>query len=111
MSRSRCVERRNCAGRPRKFWPLRHVGCAMKGLLRNRHRLRGLLPQRLRELALELAQGRGRRRRWDALPGVERVPAAGQLVLTLDDGPDPDATPAVLDALACSGERATFFIL
>lgn len=81
----------------------------MKGLLRNRHRLRGLLPRRVRELGYAL--GRGRRRRWDARPGVERVPATGQLVLTLDDGPDPDATPAVLDALARSGAQATFFVL
>jgi peptidoglycan/xylan/chitin deacetylase (PgdA/CDA1 family) len=31
--------------------------------------------------------------------------------LTFDDGPDPDATPAVLDALDAAGARATFFMV
>ncbi|HEY4095695.1 MAG TPA: polysaccharide deacetylase family protein [Baekduia sp.] len=33
------------------------------------------------------------------------------LALTFDDGPDPEWTPAVLDALAAVGARATFFVL
>ena len=33
------------------------------------------------------------------------------LALTFDDGPDPRGTPAVLDALAQVGVRATFFVL
>jgi peptidoglycan/xylan/chitin deacetylase (PgdA/CDA1 family) len=33
------------------------------------------------------------------------------LALTFDDGPDPRGTPAVLDALAASGVKATFFVL
>ncbi len=33
------------------------------------------------------------------------------LALTYDDGPDPATTPAVLDALAARGVRATFFVL
>lgn len=33
------------------------------------------------------------------------------LALTFDDGPDPRGTPAVLDALARAGVRATFFVL
>jgi peptidoglycan/xylan/chitin deacetylase (PgdA/CDA1 family) len=33
------------------------------------------------------------------------------LSLTFDDGPDPRGTPAVLDALARTGVRATFFVL
>ena len=33
------------------------------------------------------------------------------LALTFDDGPNPDATPVVLDALAERGAHATFFIL
>lgn len=32
-------------------------------------------------------------------------------MLTFDDGPDPDATPAVLDALDAAGARATFFLV
>lgn len=49
----------------------------------------------LRSLAPSLA-GRGR---------------PGGVALTFDDGPDPHGTPAVLDALAALGWRATFFML
>jgi peptidoglycan-N-acetylglucosamine deacetylase len=31
--------------------------------------------------------------------------------LTYDDGPDPEFTPGILDALAAAGARATFFVL
>ncbi|HEU4369256.1 MAG TPA: polysaccharide deacetylase family protein [Methylomirabilota bacterium] len=34
-----------------------------------------------------------------------------RLALTFDDGPDPDWTPRVLDALGEAGVRATFFLL
>ena len=34
---------------------------------------------------------------WTEWPGLERV--EGGVALTFDDGPDPDSTPAVLDAL------------
>ena len=39
--------------------------------------------------------------------------ATGQRVvaLTYDDGPDPENTPGVLDALAAHGATATFFVL
>jgi peptidoglycan/xylan/chitin deacetylase (PgdA/CDA1 family) len=47
---------------------------------------------------------------WGALPGRETVPPGG-VALTFDDGPDPDSTPAVLDALDEAGVRATFFVL
>lgn len=33
------------------------------------------------------------------------------VVLTLDDGPDPEWTPGILDALAARGATATFFVL
>jgi peptidoglycan/xylan/chitin deacetylase (PgdA/CDA1 family) len=33
------------------------------------------------------------------------------VALTFDDGPNPDATPTILDALAARGVKATFFIL
>src|SRR4051812_12271847 len=33
------------------------------------------------------------------------------VALTFDDGPNPDATPAILDALKARGVRATFFVL
>lgn len=43
-------------------------------------------------------------------PTVARGPRNRRRVaLTFDDGPDPEVTPAVLDALAQHGERATFF--
>src|SRR5437764_8468059 len=33
------------------------------------------------------------------------------LAMTFDDGPNPDATPAILDALGERGAKASFFIL
>jgi peptidoglycan/xylan/chitin deacetylase (PgdA/CDA1 family) len=36
---------------------------------------------------------------------------ARSVALTFDDGPNPDATPMILDALATRGVRATFFVL
>lgn len=36
-------------------------------------------------------------------------PASGRVALTFDDGPDPAATPAILDLLAARGVKATFF--
>jgi peptidoglycan/xylan/chitin deacetylase (PgdA/CDA1 family) len=44
-----------------------------------------------------------------------RLPAAaaarGEIALTIDDGPDPEVTPAVLDLLDTAGARATFFCI
>ncbi|MEY2688637.1 MAG: hypothetical protein RL375_2835 [Pseudomonadota bacterium] len=46
---------------------------------------------------------------------VVRLPAAsaarGEIALTIDDGPDPAVTPAVLDLLARYGVRASFFCI
>jgi len=39
------------------------------------------------------------------------APPRATLALTFDDGPDPDWTPRVLDALADADARATFFVL
>jgi len=48
-------------------------------------------------------------------PNWTRLPAAaaalGQVAVTIDDGPDPEATPAMLDALARCGVTATFFCI
>jgi peptidoglycan/xylan/chitin deacetylase (PgdA/CDA1 family) len=47
-------------------------------------------------------------------PNVTRLPAdapAQALALTIDDGPDPDVTPAVLDLLRQHGAKATFFLI
>ena len=42
---------------------------------------------------------------------MPRQPAAPAIYLTLDDGPNPAATPAVLDVLAREGAVATFFLI
>lgn len=48
-------------------------------------------------------------------PNICRLPSAaagrGDVALTIDDGPDPEVTPAVLDLLAAHGARATFFCI
>ncbi|HLH66270.1 MAG TPA: polysaccharide deacetylase family protein [Solirubrobacteraceae bacterium] len=44
--------------------------------------------------------------------GLQRtLPASGGVALTFDDGPHPEGTPAVLDALARAGATATFFLV
>jgi peptidoglycan/xylan/chitin deacetylase (PgdA/CDA1 family) len=48
--------------------------------------------------------------RWRQFPGRERL-EADHVALTFDDGPDPDGTPAVLDALDAAGIKATFFMV
>jgi peptidoglycan-N-acetylglucosamine deacetylase len=49
---------------------------------------------------------------WQRFPGLERAEGGGaRVLLTFDDGPDEDDTPAVLDALDEIGARATFFML
>jgi peptidoglycan/xylan/chitin deacetylase (PgdA/CDA1 family) len=42
---------------------------------------------------------------------VDTEPIAGTFALTFDDGPDPRHTPAISQALAARGHRATFFVL
>lgn len=48
-------------------------------------------------------------------PNITRLPAASvaraEVALTIDDGPDPEVTPAVLDQLDAAGARATFFCI
>lgn len=46
---------------------------------------------------------------WRALPGIERIDSG--VALTFDDGPDPEGTPLVLDALDAIDVRATFFMV
>jgi peptidoglycan/xylan/chitin deacetylase (PgdA/CDA1 family) len=48
--------------------------------------------------------------RWREFPGLERLEEQ-RVALTFDDGPDPDGTPAVLDALDAIGVKATFFLV
>ena len=78
-------------------------------LLTHAHKLRSLIPQVGREALYEWHPGRSRR--WRRHPGIQRVEPGGRAVLTLDDGPDQDATPAVLDVLDETQARATFFVL
>jgi peptidoglycan-N-acetylglucosamine deacetylase len=47
--------------------------------------------------------------RWRRFPALERLEQG--VALTFDDGPDPDATPAVLEALRAAEARAVFFLV
>lgn len=48
-------------------------------------------------------------------PNLTRLPPAsaarGEFAITVDDGPDPEVTPALLDLLAAQGVRASFFVI
>ncbi|MFO1363708.1 MAG: polysaccharide deacetylase family protein [Burkholderiales bacterium] len=48
-------------------------------------------------------------------PNLARLPAPAaqrsEVALTFDDGPDPEVTPRVLDALDAAGLKATFFLI
>src|SRR5512138_1762845 len=48
-------------------------------------------------------------------PNLTRLPATaaarGAVALTIDDGPDPEVTPRVLDLLDAAGARASFFCI
>lgn len=44
-------------------------------------------------------------------PRLLGIGRPGHLAITYDDGPDPVATPRVVEALAAQGWRATFFVL
>jgi peptidoglycan/xylan/chitin deacetylase (PgdA/CDA1 family) len=44
-------------------------------------------------------------------PVTSRGPKHRNVYLTLDDGPNPDATPAILDTLAAAGVPAAFFLV
>jgi peptidoglycan/xylan/chitin deacetylase (PgdA/CDA1 family)/SAM-dependent methyltransferase len=65
------------------------------------------------QAALGLAGLRPRSRllgpNWTALPPA--AAARGEVAITLDDGPDPEVTPAVLDLLDRHGAKATFFCI
>lgn len=62
--------------------------------------------------ALAVAHGLYYPNSWIFGRPIADVAGAGRNVaLTFDDGPNPDATPRILDALAARGVKATFFIL
>ncbi|HET8863036.1 MAG TPA: polysaccharide deacetylase family protein [Solirubrobacterales bacterium] len=74
-----------------------------------RRAVRGAIPRPLRQRLYDWSPSR--RRRWRRAPGVESVPAGAGAVLSFDDGPDPEGTPPVLEALGACGARGTFFVL
>lgn len=84
-------------------------GSTGMSLMRHAGKLRSLVPQPARERMYEWHPGRARR--WRRFPGLERIEPSGHAILTFDDGPDSDATRAVLEALDGAGARATFFLL
>ena len=43
--------------------------------------------------------------------GITRTTGAAGVALTFDDGPHPQGTPAVMEALAAAGATATFFLV
>jgi peptidoglycan/xylan/chitin deacetylase (PgdA/CDA1 family) len=47
----------------------------------------------------------------DALDVPRSLPEAAGVAVTFDDGPHPEGTPAVLEALARDGAKATFFLV
>jgi peptidoglycan/xylan/chitin deacetylase (PgdA/CDA1 family) len=58
------------------------------------------------------AHGTWHRNSWVFGPALNRLPGPGDDVsITFDDGPNPRATPLILDALKREGVRATFFVL
>ncbi len=48
-------------------------------------------------------------RNWTRLPAA--AAARREVAITIDDGPDPEVTPAVLDLLDARSARATFFVI
>ena len=77
--------------------------------LRHTQRLRSLIPRAARERLYDWHPNRARR--WKRHPGVEHLAPSGHAVLTLDDGPDEDATLAVLAAMDAAQARGTFFLV
>lgn len=58
------------------------------------------------------AHGTWHRNSWIFGPTLTRLPGDGRVVsITFDDGPNPRATPVILDALKRADVRATFFVL
>lgn len=78
----------------------------------------GLWPQTLAALAANhaalTAAGLWPRSRWLG-PNLTHLPASatarGEVALTIDDGPDPEVTPRVLDLLDQADARASFFCI
>jgi peptidoglycan/xylan/chitin deacetylase (PgdA/CDA1 family) len=103
-------------------WPLPPLVTASAGLhavaLGAAVGVPGALPWAIGAVALNHALitgvGLTPRSRWLG-DNVTRLPAAAagrrEIALTIDDGPDPEVTPRVLDLLDAQGQRATFFCI
>lgn len=74
-----------------------------------RRKIRRAIPRPLRQLLYDWSPSR--RRRWREVPGIERLPGDGAVAITFDDGPDPEFTPPLLEALSEAGANATFFVV
>ncbi|MEP6620574.1 MAG: polysaccharide deacetylase family protein [bacterium] len=58
------------------------------------------------------AHGTWHRNSWIFGHALNRLPANGKVAsITFDDGPNPRATPLILDTLKAEGVKATFFVL
>ncbi|CAN5587022.1 chitooligosaccharide deacetylase NodB [soil metagenome] len=58
------------------------------------------------------AHGTWYRNSWIFGPALNHLPGSGRVAsITFDDGPNPIATPRILDVLNAEGVKATFFIL
>ena len=105
-------------------WPLppllrASVGCAPSAPARRASPLPARWPWALGAVALNhallTAAGlwpRSSLARPEPAPAARRPrPRAREVAITIDDGPDPEVTPAVLDLLDAHGARATFFCI
>lgn len=120
MGKSRAMPSASAASSESWPWPLAirasaawHVAAIGAGTM-----VPGAMPWAIGAIALNhaLITGAGLTPRSSLLgPNVTRLPeAAGvrrQVAITIDDGPDPEVTPRVLDLLDAHGQRATFFCI
>lgn len=120
MGQSRAMSSASAA--PSESWPwptaIRasaawHVAAIGAGVL-----VPGAIPWAIGAIVLNhaLITGAGLTPRSNLLgPNVTRLPEAAsarrQVAITIDDGPDPEVTPRVLDLLDAHGQRATFFCI
>ncbi len=74
-----------------------------------RRNVRRAIPRPVRQRLYDWSPSR--KKRWREVPGIERLPDDGAYALTFDDGPDPEFTPPLLDALERAGASATFFVV
>lgn len=74
-----------------------------------RRNLRSAIPRPVRRRLYDWSPSR--RRRWREVPGLQSLPPNGLVALTFDDGPDPQFTPPLLDALEAAEATATFFVV